>query len=114
MTGRFASTVALYEKLRPPYPPLFFREVAARLPLTKTHALIDLGTGPGLLALGFAPYVGHVTGVDPEPGMIAAAREAAARGAPALPLIEGKPETPAAPTRRFPLLTIPQPFHWMC
>jgi len=51
--GRFATTVALYEELRPPYPPSFFREVAQRFAFGKQHALIDLGTGPGLLALGF-------------------------------------------------------------
>jgi SAM-dependent methyltransferase len=113
MTGRFASTVALYEKLRPPYPPSFFREVAARLPLTKAHALIDLGTGPGLLALGFAPYVGRVTGVDPEPGMIAAAREAAARAAQAFTLIEGKAETLADAIGRFDIVTIGRALHWM-
>jgi ubiquinone/menaquinone biosynthesis C-methylase UbiE len=72
--GRFASTVGLYEELRPPYPPAFFRSVAERLNFSRQHALIDLGTGPGLLALGFAPYVGRVVGVDPEPGMLAAER----------------------------------------
>jgi predicted RNA methylase len=53
--GRFATTVALYEELRPPYPPAFFRSVARKLGLGREHALIDLGTGPGLLALGFGP-----------------------------------------------------------
>jgi ubiquinone/menaquinone biosynthesis C-methylase UbiE len=79
--GRFASTVELYEHFRPPYPVEFFRTVAEKLKLTKRHGLIDLGTGPGLLALGFAPYVGRVVGVDPEPGMLAAARSAAQRSA---------------------------------
>ena len=80
--GRFAATVALYEELRPPYPPAFFRERgAAGSRFTKQHALIDLGTGPGLLALGFAPYVGRVVGVDPEPAMLAA-REARPRARP--------------------------------
>ena len=75
--GRFATTVALYEELRTPYPPSFFREVAQRLAFAKQHALIDLGTGPGLLALGFAPHVGRIVGVDPEPAMLAAAKKAA-------------------------------------
>src|SRR5207248_1143225 len=77
--GRFATTVALYEELRPPYPPAFFGRVAQQLGLASEHALIDLGTGPGLLALGFAPYVGRIVGVDPEPAMIVAARTAARR-----------------------------------
>jgi hypothetical protein len=48
--GRFATTVPLYEKFRPPYPAEFFRAVSRRLGLRKEHRLIDLGTGPGLLA----------------------------------------------------------------
>ena len=83
--GRFASTVSLYEELRPPYPPQFFRTVAQKLKLSKQHALIDLGTGPGLLALGFAPYVGRIVGVDPEPAMLAAARSAAERASQTFP-----------------------------
>jgi predicted RNA methylase len=72
--GRFATTAELYEQYRPPYPAEFFQAVAQRLTLSRQHALIDLGTGPGLLALGFAPYAGRVVGVDPEPEMLAAAR----------------------------------------
>ena len=90
--GRFASTASLYEQLRPPYPPEFFRSVAETLTLSKRDALIDLGTGPGLLALGFAPYVGRIVGVDPEPSMLAAAQEAAARAGQDFTLIEGKAE----------------------
>ncbi len=73
LMGRFATTVSLYEELRPPYPVEFFRTVAEKLRFSKQHALIDLGTGPGLLALGFAPYVGRIVGVDPEPAMLAVA-----------------------------------------
>jgi predicted RNA methylase len=76
--GRFATTAALYEDLRPPYPPAFFRSVAEKLALSGQSALIDLGTGPGLLALGFAPFAGRIVGVDPEPDMIAAAARASA------------------------------------
>src|ERR1700756_3348669 len=111
--GRFATTVALYEELRPPYPPSFFREVALRRGLDKQHALIDLGTGPGLLALGFAPYVGRITGVDPEPKMLAAARAAAAREGRALQLIESRAEDLGDDIGRFGLVTIGRALHWM-
>ena len=59
--GRFATTVPLYEKFRPPYPAEFFRTVSRRAGLRKEHRLIDLGTGPGLLALGFAPVTSAVS-----------------------------------------------------
>ena len=58
--GRFASTVAYYERARPPYGPRFFAEVARRLALSGTERLLDLGTGPGILALGFAPWVAEL------------------------------------------------------
>ena len=111
--GRFATTVALYEELRTPYPPAFFREVAQRLALTKAHALIDLGTGPGLLALGFAPYVGRIVGVDPEPAMLAAARKAAERASQDLTLIAGKAEDLPDDIGRFDVVTIGRALHWM-
>jgi len=111
--GRFASTVALYEELRPPYPLEFFRSVAQRLKLSRQHALIDLGTGPGLLALGFAPYVGRTVGIDPEPAMIAAACEAAVRAGVDFTLIEGRAETLPADIGSFDLVTIGRALHWM-
>ncbi len=111
--GRFATTVALYEELRTPYPPSFFREVAQRLALGKLHALIDLGTGPGLLALGFAPYVGRIVGVDPEPAMLVAAEKAAERASQAFTLIQGKAEDLPDDFGRFDVVTIGRALHWM-
>jgi SAM-dependent methyltransferase len=111
--GRFASTVELYEHFRPPYPAEFFGAVAAKLNLSRQHALIDLGTGPGLLALGFAPYVGRVTGVDPEPAMLAAARAAAQRSGQAITLIEGRAEDLPETIGRYDLVTIGRALHWM-
>ena len=111
--GRFATTVALYEELRTPYPPCFFREAAQRLALDRQHALIDLGTGPGLLALGFAPYVGRIVGVDPEPAMLAAAKNAAERASQAFTLIAGKAEDLPEDIGSFDVVTIGRALHWM-
>jgi SAM-dependent methyltransferase len=111
--GRFASTASLYEHLRPPYPSEFFRSVAPKLGLTKQSSLIDLGTGPGLLALGFGPYVGRIVGVDPEPAMLEAARRAAAGAGRYLTLIEGKAETLAPDIGSFDVVTIGRALHWM-
>ncbi|AHY52522.1 class I SAM-dependent methyltransferase [Bradyrhizobium japonicum] len=111
--GRFASTASLYEHLRPPYPSEFFRSVAHTLGLTKQSSLIDLGTGPGLLALGFGPYVSRIVGVDPEPEMIEAARRAAAGAGRDITLIEGKAETLAPDIGSFDVVTIGRALHWM-
>ena len=90
---RFASTVAFHERAREPYGESFFAEVARTLGFGGGERLLDLGTGPGLLALGFAPFVGEVIGVDPEPAMLEAARQAAQRARVALRLVEARAES---------------------
>jgi ubiquinone/menaquinone biosynthesis C-methylase UbiE len=75
--------------------------------------LIDLGAGPGLLALGFAPYVGRVVGVDPEPAMADEARRAPAAAEVGLVMIEGRAEDLDADIGRFDVVTIGRALHWM-
>jgi SAM-dependent methyltransferase len=111
--GRFATTAALYEQFRPPYSPEFFRAVVEKLRLGKQHALIDLGTGPGLLALGFAPYVGRIVGVDPEPAMLEVAGRAADRAGHDLALIESAAEALPREIGSFDVVTIGRALHWM-
>jgi ubiquinone/menaquinone biosynthesis C-methylase UbiE len=111
--GRFATTAPLYEQFRPAYPPEYFRIVAQKAGLSKAHALIDLGTGPGLLPLGFAPYVGRIVGVDPEPAMLEAARRAAALAGQSLTLIEDTAETLPTDIGTFDVVTIGRALHWM-
>jgi len=111
--GRFETTAPTYAAHREPYPPAFFAAVAEALNLTGREALIDLGTGPGLLALGFARYVGRVVGIDPEPAMIAEARRAAAAARIEFPVIEGRAEDVPADLGRFDLVTIGRALHWL-
>src|ERR1035437_3644980 len=74
--GRFASTVEFYARYREPYSQEFFRTAGEQLALRGDEALLDIGCGPAPLAIGFAPFVASCTGLDPEPGMIEAARAA--------------------------------------
>jgi SAM-dependent methyltransferase len=111
--GRFATTAELYGQYRPPYPAEFFRAVAQRLALSKQHALIDLGTGPGLLALGLAAYAGRVVGVDPEPEMLATARAAVARANADIAFVEGRAEDLPEDIGGFDVVTIGRALHWM-
>jgi ubiquinone/menaquinone biosynthesis C-methylase UbiE len=111
--GRFASTVPFYIRCREPYPPAFFSTVAERLALRRDMSLLDAGYGPGLLAIGFAPYVGSCVGVDPEPRMIRAARAAAKKAGIELRLIEGRLEDLTENVGTFDLVTIGRALHWM-
>ena len=111
--GRFATTASTYANRREPYPPAFFAAAADALKLTRGEALVDLGAGPGLLALGFAPYVGRLVAVDPEPAMVAEARRAAALAGVPLAIIEGRAEDLGADVGSFDLVTIGRALHWM-
>jgi len=111
--GRFETTAATYAARREPYPAAFFATTAARLGLTGREALIDLGTGPGVLALGFAAYVARIVGVDPEPAMIAEAKRAAAEAGLTFPIVLGRAEEVGAESGSFDLVTIGRALHWM-
>ena len=111
MMGRFASTVDFYSRYREPYPPKFFKNVAELVGLRGNEAL-DIGCGPGLLAIGFAPYVERCTGIDPEAAMITAAKAAAAEAGVALSLIRVRIEE-FSETRTFDFITIGRALHWM-
>ena len=111
--GRFASTVAYYESARPPYGAAFFAGVALELGLDGSQRLLDVGAGPGILAIGFAPFCREVVGVDPEPGMVEAARGAAGRTRSDVTFIEGRFEDVAAKLCAFDIVTIGRGIHWL-
>jgi SAM-dependent methyltransferase len=75
--------------------------------------LLDIGAGPGLLAIGFAPYCGEVLGVDPEPAMVEAARAAAARAGVKATFIEGRFEDKSPSLGVFDVVTIGRAIHWL-
>jgi ubiquinone/menaquinone biosynthesis C-methylase UbiE len=110
--GRFASTVEFYARYREPYPPEFFQKVADQIALRGDESLLDVGCGPGLLAVGFAPFVGRCTGLDPETGMIAAAKVAAAEAGVALSPIHGRIEE-LPTTQAYDVITIGRALHWL-
>jgi SAM-dependent methyltransferase len=111
--GRFASTVAFYERARQPYGDAFFAAVARRLLLDRSQRVLDLGTGPGILAFGLAPFCREVVGVDPEPAMIDAARRAADRSGLPVRLVEGRAEDLSRDIGEFDVVTIGRALHWM-
>jgi ubiquinone/menaquinone biosynthesis C-methylase UbiE len=110
--GRFASTVEFYARYREPYPPMFFKKVAEQIALRGDESLLDIGCGPGLLAIGFAPFVASCTGLDPESAMIEAARVAAAEAGVALSLIHGRIEQ-FPTTQTYDVITIGRALHWL-
>jgi ubiquinone/menaquinone biosynthesis C-methylase UbiE len=110
--GRFASTVGFYSRYREPYPTTFFQTVATRLALRGDESLLDVGCGPGVLTMGFAPLVGRAIGLDPEPAMIEAAKTAAAETGLPLSFLPGRIEE-FMTADRFDIVTIGRALHWL-
>ncbi len=111
--GRFATTVPFYSRYRELYPPAFFEAIAARLQFSGSEHLADIGCGPAPLAMGFSSFVASCTGIDPEPAMLDAAREQAARAGVTLNLLQASIETLHETVERFDIVTIGRALHWM-
>ncbi|HUH83926.1 MAG TPA: class I SAM-dependent methyltransferase [Stellaceae bacterium] len=95
------------------YPPPLVAAVAQALALDGTSRLLDLGCGPGFLALAFAPCVAEVVAMDPEPAMLEAARDAARGQAGNVTFVLGSSHDLASELGRFVLVTMSRSFHWM-
>jgi ubiquinone/menaquinone biosynthesis C-methylase UbiE len=105
---RFREAAAEYLDGRAPYAPGLFERIALLCKLGPTSRVLDLGCGPGQIAVALAPFVGHVTGVDPEPKMLEVARAASSD----VEWILGSSyELP--PLRELALVTMGRSFHWM-
>jgi SAM-dependent methyltransferase len=110
---RFRSTVPHYVAGRPNYAPSLIWIVKEHLHLTDRHRLLDLGCGPGWLGIAFAPFVGSVLAVDPEPTMLEAARALAAEANVRIELMEGSSYDLRSRLGMFNVVTIGRAFHWM-
>jgi SAM-dependent methyltransferase len=110
---RFRSTAEYYVRYRVPYPPALIASVAERVGLKPGDRVLDLGCGPGILALAFARLGMAVTAMDPEPEMLAAARAAAFEANLDIEFREGSSYDLGPALGRFRLVTMGRSFHWM-
>jgi ubiquinone/menaquinone biosynthesis C-methylase UbiE len=110
---RFHNTVDAYRQYRLDYPQRLLDRLTALAGLRPGDSVLDLGCGPGNLAIPLARAGMAVTAMDPEPQMLAAAQDAAR--AERLPIAfrqAGSNDlTPA--DGPFRLVTIGRSFHWM-
>ena len=112
----FAGSAAYYERGRLPYAPGLADELADTLKLDGHGRLLDVGCGPGTVALGLAHLFGEIVGVDPDGEMIAEARRAAAAAGvshSAQRWVQARAEDLPAGLGTFTVATLGSSFHWM-
>lgn len=110
----FAGTAPYYARFRAPYAQAAFDFLVDRYILNQGVRALDLGCGPGTIAIPLSYTVGEVIAVDPDAGMIAEGRRlAASRGRRNIQWLRSRAEDISPDTGPFQIATIGQAFHWM-
>jgi ubiquinone/menaquinone biosynthesis C-methylase UbiE len=110
----YEGSAGYYARGRLPYPPEMAGVLGEALALDGTGRLLDVGCGPGSVALLLAPLFAEVVGVDPDPGMITEARSTAAMlGVPNARWAQMTAESLPGDLGQFRVPTFAQSFHWM-
>jgi SAM-dependent methyltransferase len=110
---RFQSTAAYYLRYRVPYPDKLIARIAERSRLKTGDGVLDLGCGPGQLGIAFARLGAKVTAMDPEPEMLAAARDGAGEVGVAITVRQGSSYDLGADIGPLHLAVMGRSFHWM-
>ena len=110
----FAGAAGYYEQGRLPYAPGLADAIARALALDGHGRLLDVGCGPGTVALRLAPLFEAVVGLDPDAEMLAQAAQAAARlGVGNAAWVRSRAEDLPAGLGTFRAVTFAASFHWM-
>jgi SAM-dependent methyltransferase len=109
----YKGSATYYLRGRPPYSRALGDTIAAECGLDGTERLLDVGCGPGVLAVALAPRVREVIGLDPDIDMLAEAARHAGRARVAnVQWVEALAEQiPELDLGRFRLVTFGQSFH---
>lgn len=108
----FGRTAADYEQHRPGFPDSFFDRLLANGWIAPGQRCLDLGTGTGSLALGFAARGLKVTGLDIAPQLLEIARQTAQHRGLAVEFVEGRAESTGQRNAAFDLVSAGQCWWW--
>lgn len=110
----YAGSAQHYERGRLPYPETLVDVATTALGLDGTGRLIDVGCGPGIIALRLAHHFDAVVGVDADAHMLEqAARRAAELGTANATWVAMRAEDLPGDLGRFRIATFAQSFHWL-
>ncbi|HUT49434.1 MAG TPA: class I SAM-dependent methyltransferase [Alphaproteobacteria bacterium] len=109
---QFGRTADDYRRHRAGFPDVFFERIAAHGVGTAGQSLLDLGTGTGTLARGFALRGAAVTGLDPSDDMLTQARALDAEAGITVGYVTAKAEATGLDDAAFDSVTAGQCWHW--
>jgi len=110
----YGGSAEYYERGRLPYPPELADRLASALELDGSGRAIDVGCGPGIIALRLAHLFEEMVGVDADRHMLEQARERAIeRGIANTRWVEMRAENLPGDLGTFRVATFAQSFHWM-
>jgi trans-aconitate methyltransferase len=110
---RFRANVPFYVQFRLSYPERLIARVCSLVGLSPGEPVMDLGSGPGPLAIAFAKAGMRVVAIDPEPKMLEALSAQATQAGVAVDIREGSSFSMPADIGPFKLVTMGRSFHWM-
>lgn len=110
----FEGTAEYYRRGRKPYAPGLAEALAEHLDLDGRPRLLDVGCGPGTVALLFAHLFDRVVGLDPDAGMITEAKRAVVdKGIDNIAWVRMRAEELPGSLGSFRVISFGQSFHWM-
>jgi len=112
MDPDFGATSHDYARHRAGFPDSLFERLGALGIGEPEQAVLDLGTGTGTLARGFARRGCRVTGIDPAEAMLEAARELDAEAGVRIAYRVARAEQTGLPGAAFDVVAAGQCWHW--
>lgn len=108
----FGKTATDYGRYRAGFPDEFFDRVFDDGYVRARDALLDLGTGTGTVARGFAKRGCKVSAIDKSPNLLAEAKRLDAEAHVSITYTEAFAEDTGLPSHAFDVVTAGQCWHW--
>jgi len=108
----FGAVADDYARYRPGFPDVLFDRLAGCGVGTRDQAIVDVGTGTGNLARGFARRGARVIGIDPDERLLAQARRLDATAGVSVDYRVGRAEALPLPDGSADVVTAGQCWHW--
>lgn len=111
---KYEGAATYYARYRPPYPSALVEVLREVFRLDGMGCLLDLGSGPGSVAIPIAHLFETVVAMDPEPEMLEMGRAVASRmGVENIDWVRGSSDDLSPALGQFRLVTMGESFHWM-